>query len=99
MVEITVQEKYDNDNFFHHAEVAKAAIRNVFQLVQQGKGNWKSIRITRKFVECTIEGTVVAYTNRGNTIEVIERTYDTIVRLDGYMECYEKEIKWFRPAE
>lgn len=59
MIKVTVEGKFDlNDKYYGSSEIARMAIRYIFECDQRAKGNWQNIRVTRKFVKCTLDGDI-----------------------------------------
>ena len=95
MITKTVQEQTgSNDQYYPSSEVAAKSVRAMFEAIQMGLGNHNNIRIRRHFVDCTVNGTVIEYSHKGNTVTVVQRPYDAQIILDGEVEDYHRAAYW-----
>lgn len=90
-------EDYRNNKYYNSELVAENAIRNLFAAIQMGKGesDGDNIRIRKQLLDCTMEGFIYQFTNRGRKAIVTHRTYDSIVKLEGQDEIAYQSALYF----
>lgn len=95
MITKTVQEQTSaNGKYYHPNTVAEKSVRALFEAIQMGLGNHNKIRMQRRFVDCTVDGTIIEYSHKGNIVTVLQRPYDAQITLDGEVEDYHRAAYW-----